>query len=140
MRMLYACGFRSVVCGNVHKFFKQSWLATEKAGVIWCRSSYEQQFALLLDVCGFVKTFSVGKIKIPYKDELGLNRTYFPDFLVDLFCGKKLLVELKGYDFGGRLSFKLKAARKLCKRSGFVFEMFEDALEAFAWVCSFAVG
>lgn len=85
------------------------------AGVFDTKKS-EQQAAFILDtherVDRWVKNDRLGFF-IPYRRE-GTLRRYFPDFIVELTDGEKLIVETKGQDQGD-VNIKTLAARRWCQ-------------------------
>lgn len=65
--------------------------------------------------------------RIPYKDALGNDRNYFPDYCID---GKRL-VECKPAKLQNTPTVKLKteAAKKFCEERGMVFEFYDVKLD-----------
>ena len=65
-----------------------------------CDNNFEVDFAKFLDRAGDVKAFSkiVPKIGffVEYRDSKGNLRVYYPDFVVELLVGDKIIVETKG--------------------------------------------
>jgi type III restriction enzyme len=78
-------------------------------------SDWERQAAEFLDdhssVRAWVKNDRLG-LAVPYRKE-GIARRYFPDFLVELTDGDKLLIEIKGQ--AGDASIKKAAAERWCR-------------------------
>ena len=69
-------------------------IATRKAGIILCHSTWEEAVAKLLDAAHLVGSFGKDVLKIPYNFE-GKLRTYYVDFLVTLVDGRSLAIEVK---------------------------------------------
>jgi type III restriction enzyme len=78
-------------------------------------SDWERQAAELLDehasVHAWVKNDRLG-FAVPYRKD-GIARKYFPDFLVELEDGQKLLIEIKGQ--AGDADVKKAAAERWCR-------------------------
>lgn len=66
---------------------------------------------------------SAQKIRIPYKDYNGNDRTYQPDFLIN----GKILVEIKPKKLWNTLTVKLKkkAAEKFCKKNNLEYKLID---------------
>jgi hypothetical protein len=69
------------------------WVNTQKAGKIFCHSSWERKVALRLDSLSAVVSFDKEGIKVDYV-YLGKRRMYFPDFVVRTQL-KTVVIEVK---------------------------------------------
>ena len=89
-------------------------LTTNKAGSIWCHSSWEKDVALFLDNDDRVLAFSKDSIKIHYRYD-GKQRLYYPDFMVKLE-NRILIVEVKAARLlsDNRVQAKLEALHQYC--------------------------
>lgn len=116
-RMLaeYACGKRVPAFRNSQ--FSQGWTTTKKGGRFFYHSSWELLFAQILDSAKIVKEFKYEPFGIPYT-YCRERHTYFPDFWVKLKDGREFVLELRGWNRGGRgykEKNKFKAAQKYCQ-------------------------
>lgn len=95
------------------KRHKHGWVDTDKGGRIYYQSSWERIFVEILDASSKVKSFKRTPFAIPYKYKK-ITHSFYPDFIVKLFDGRKVVFELKGrcqeID-----KYKFKAAQKFCK-------------------------
>jgi hypothetical protein len=104
------------------------WLTTRKGGRLFYKSSPEKAFTKDLDVDEAVTRFENEPFRLPYFLN-GVRHTYYPDFLVELSSGEKLLIELKPlWVFGHRESkkktvAKMEAAAKYCDERGLEFAL-----------------
>lgn len=75
--------------------YKSCFLSTKKAGTIFCRSSWEQLFALYLDEHEDVPSFALEPFCIPYVDEIGAARYSRIDFHIVFNNGSEAIIEVK---------------------------------------------
>lgn len=96
------------------------------------RSGWELSVMLWFDQNPDVKSYQYETIKIPYiscktkgKEKI---RTYFPDFLIELVSGKKILIEVKRKDKLGQSKVKKKIAAALiwCSQNNIEFQIWTD--------------
>lgn len=92
--------FCSHACRNEWSATKTTWgnakssVLETRFGVIHCASSFEREFVLICDNEKRITNLSRSKLKIPYIDNAGVTRTYYPDFDI-VVNNKKYLVEIK---------------------------------------------
>ncbi len=78
-------------------------------------SDWERQAAELLDAHDSVRAWVKNDrlaLAVPYRKD-GVGRKYFPDFLVELTDGRRLLIEIKGQ--AGDADLKKAAAERWCR-------------------------
>jgi hypothetical protein len=97
---------------------------TKKAGTFYCRLSWEEAFTKLVDSSPLVKRFVYEPFGIPYVWK-GKDRTYYPDFLLELKTGEKFVVEIKGKERPRDLA-KYMAAERYCRNHGMEFAIIRE--------------
>lgn len=121
LKEAYATGVRVPAYRNSQ--FEQDWISTKKGGRFFYHSSWERLFAELLDSSKIVKKFKYEPFGIEYK-WAGHKHVYFPDFWFKLRDGREFVIELRGWNRGGRgykERNKLKAAKAYCFEKGIDF-------------------
>jgi len=85
------------------------------------KSSYEARMVRALDLHPLVESFEYEPIFIPYRDEAGVLRKYFPDFLVRLSGGITEIWEIKPLAFveESRNKLKMEALNQFCVKSNY---------------------
>lgn len=99
------------------------WYAPSLNRVVAYESGVELWFAQRLDMSTTVRTYCEQALEIPYH-LYGRRRTYYPDFVVDLADGRRLVVELKASvtDFSLYENIvKFNAATDFCHSRGWGF-------------------
>lgn len=79
-----------------------------------------------------IKIFDRCKQGIPYLDQLGRKRNYFPDFYIQFVSGIRLVIEIKPkhlLDIDDKVKLKIKAGEEFFKNKGIKYLIFtEDIL------------
>jgi type III restriction enzyme len=100
------------------------------AGICKFRSSWEEKYMCYLDNNSEVDVWSYEKLAIEYvaNKSTGKIRKYYPDFLVQLKSGSKLVVEIKQKRKIDTLAVKKKtqAAEKWCSENGASFVLITE--------------
>ncbi len=106
-----------------HKNHKSCFLKTKKAGKIFCRSSWEKEFALYLDENCLVESFSLEPFCIPYINSKNKKKTTRIDFYIILKNNKAVIVEIKPKNLlkYNENEFKIKGQKVFCKNNGIEF-------------------
>lgn len=93
---------------------------TNKGGDILCHSSWEVQAARLLDEDSRVVSFEKDALRIPYLFD-GRDKTYYPDFIVLLSNGIRIIIEVKADRLlnDSRVKAKLKALTRYANKNGY---------------------
>lgn len=99
-------------------------VSTVKGGTFYCRLSWEEAFTKLVDSSPLVKRFVYEPFGIPYVWQ-GKERTYYPDFLLELKTGEKFVVEIKGKERKRDLA-KYMAAERYCRNHGMEFAIIRE--------------
>lgn len=104
------------------------------------RSSYERTFVYWLESCERVKYWASECIKIPYEYIDGKTHNYYPDYIVEMENGDKLVIEIKpknqtirpvnenskSYEMYVRNMCKWKAAKRYCEMNGYKFQILTE--------------
>lgn len=93
---------------KTHNNFNNGWYEN-KYGKYWYASSLEKEAMYLFDTMNI--KWNSNNIKIRYKDKEGNYRYYIPDFEIELF-NKKIIIEMKGYDWDGLTDIKEKYTKE----------------------------
>jgi len=106
---------------------KHGWVKTQKGGKIYVRSSWEKQFAQILDEDNNVLNFQYEPIAIRYNYKGG-KRNYYPDFLVRMRNGDMVLCEVKPKELidYGKNKPKAAAGRRFCKKMGWTYKIITE--------------
>ncbi|MGW0520766.1 sigma factor-like helix-turn-helix DNA-binding protein [Crossiella sp. NPDC003009] len=99
------------------------WYAESLGREVGFDSGVELRFAQRLDISDLVRTYCEQALAIPYRLE-GRQRSYYPDFVVDLTDGRRLVVEIKASptDFAMYENIvKFEAATRYCHARGWGF-------------------
>lgn len=85
------------------------------------KSSYEARMVRALDLHPLVVGFEYESIVIPYRDESGVLRKYYPDFVVFLIGGITEIWEIKPLAFVGesRNQLKMEALNQFCVENNY---------------------
>ncbi|MBA7564073.1 hypothetical protein ES708_05735 [subsurface metagenome] len=112
--------------------YKHERITTLKGGTIWCRSSWEVEYARMLDADPEVIRFDYEKIKVPYVFE-GIIHYTVVDFLVERFTGLSL-VEVKPLNLilGGTKA-KLEGVDCFARKLNIPFEVWDKSLGTRNW-------
>lgn len=114
---------------------KSGFIFTQK-GPTECpyRSSLELRFIEALEKDSDVDSFEYESIQVPYIDEYGTSRTYYPDFKVHYQDGTIKIIEIGQAHEKSSLNNNLKFnyAIDYCQINGMIFEVvLEDGLELY---------
>jgi hypothetical protein len=109
----------------LHKFHKAQFLKTEKAGQIFCRSSWEVHVANFLDKNIYVKDFSLENFCVEYLDEKQNKRYTRIDFIINFKNENKLMLEVKPLPLQQLQVFKIKGYKEYCKKSNIQFCLYD---------------
>lgn len=104
------------------------------------RSSYEKSFIYWLESNPNVKAWGSECVGIKYKYIDNKVHTYYPDFIVEMTNGDKIVVEIKPYNQTQkpmlqndwysntylRNMCKWRAAKELCERNGMKFQIITE--------------
>jgi hypothetical protein len=107
-----------------HTWHESGTIESNKAGVVWFRSSWEKHAVQLLEDNDEVVKFTVEPFAIPYYYRQNL-RHYVPDFLIEYVGGRKVIIEIKPechLDAEINLA-KFSAAREYCAAHGLEFQV-----------------
>jgi hypothetical protein len=99
------------------------WYAPSLNRLVGYESGVELWFAQHLEISTMVQTYCEQALEIPYH-LYGIRRTYYPDFVVDLTNGRRLVIELKASvtDFSLYENIvKFDAATHFCHARGWGF-------------------
>jgi hypothetical protein len=99
------------------------WYAPSLDRIVSYESGAELWFLQRLDLATTVRTYCEQALEIPYQ-LYGRRRTYYPDFVIDLTDGRRLVVELKSSvsDFALYKNIvKFDAATRFCHDRGWGF-------------------
>jgi len=94
---------------NTHSNYNNGWYKNEK-GKFWYASSLEYEAMVLFDK--YKINWTTNTIKIRYKDTKGNKHYYIPDFEIEL-NNRKIIIEMKGWDWDGLTDIKEKFTKKL---------------------------
>ena len=104
------------------------------------RSSYERTFVYWLESCKEVKQWASECIKIPYEYIDGKIHNYYPDYVVEMVNGDKIVIEIKpknqtirpvnenskSYEMYIKNMCKWKAAKRYCEANGCKFQILTE--------------
>lgn len=113
---------------------------SQKNDPIIFRSSYEKTFVYWLESCKDVKLWASECIKIPYTYIDGKTHNYYPDYVVEMLSGEKLVIEIKpknqtvrpvnenskSYEIYLKNMCKWTAAKKYCEMNGYKFQILTE--------------
>lgn len=110
-----------------HKYHKCGFLETKKAGNIFVRSSWEKEVALQLDENESVVSFTIENHLIEYLNNMNEIRYSRLDFLVEVFNGNKILIEVKPkpLQIYGNNVYKIIGYQNFCKKTNYQFSLFD---------------
>jgi len=113
---------------NMYKYYKSCFLETNKAGRIFCRSSWESKFALYLDRNDEVQEFDLEPFCIKYIDESGDERYSRIDFHITFNNGQVCIVEVKpkALQCLARNAAKIVGYKKFCQDNGLRFNIVDE--------------
>jgi len=108
-----------------HKNHVSGFMETQKAGRIFCRSSWESAVALVLNEREDVVTFALEPFCITYKDMNGIDRKTRIDFLIELRDGRRIMLEVKPESMRnhGTNPYKIQGYRDYCLKEGIWFAL-----------------
>jgi hypothetical protein len=106
------------------KKYKRGHVDTVKGGRIYYRSSWEEAIIEIIDSSSLVTRFVSAPFGIPYKFE-GKEHKYWPDYLIGLNDGRRLILEVKGPEYPN-WSAKKRAAEKFCSKYGYEYVIIHE--------------
>lgn len=120
---LYVNGF------NPYTNCERGWFISEKfKNKFYYCSSYEKKFLEFCEASNKIKALQRLSFVIPYKDEIGKRRNYYPDFIVNQI----VVIEIKpksmlNYNHNKQ---KIAAGKKYCDKNGYEYKLLmEDELK-----------
>lgn len=104
------------------------------------RSSYERTFVYWLESCKDVKQWGSECLEIRYKYIDGKTHRYYPDYVVEMMNGNKLVIEIKpknqtvkplnenssAFEMYVKNMCKWKAAKQFCESNGLKFQILTE--------------
>lgn len=123
------CRKRIREIGNKNLSLSGQFSSEKIKSIVQFESSLERDLIYLLEFNTDVKTYIEQPLLIYYEDEFGTEHTYTPDFLVEYYSKKRVLIEVKYSDELSRnkqLKYKFNAAEEFCKKNGFTFEVLTE--------------
>jgi len=122
---LYASGERIPADDIGHRRYEKGYIYSKKAKrELYYQGSWERIFIELVDSAKIGKRLVKQPFGIPYKFKEEWH-TYFPDYLLELIDGRKIVVEVKGERLPN-YNAKFAAAIKYCNKRGYEYVVISE--------------
>lgn len=114
---------------NPNTHHHSGWHKSNKAGIVFHRSSYEKKAFIKLDNMENVEKYEVETVRIPYFNPITQNESIFiVDILIQFKNGSKMLVEIKPQCWLDNLknNAKIKALNEWCEKEKISYEIWDE--------------